>query len=297
MNNYIYINLSTGKISRSSGGGSPIFTIGEENPLQVYFLDYNKPPTYNSSTPPLGDPYTYTLEPINKASSNLVLRVGLKINNVISSQSNWSNLPTNISAGFSASTNYTILTNSAAFVAGDAINILSGSVSCSQQPISGSLVCNLSTQIVQSWTYEGTQIVGEATTVSSSYTLPYYFSIYEVSQMADSFASLIGLRTERGEGQNFDPYFQKSVYATSDSSYNFVYRGTARLVVIPGTTNAFGTHTFIATPGKFSNLDFTNPAWQSLLGSGDEVEIWIDAVLDNKVVAQGAAILRKKLSV
>jgi hypothetical protein len=115
--------------------------------------------------------------------------------------------------------------------------------------------------------------------------------------MADSFASLIGLRTERGEGQDFDPYFQKSVYATSDSSYSFVYRGTATFPVVPKNNAGESSSTFIATPGKFSNLDFTNPSWQSLLGSGDEVEIWIDAVLDNKVVAQGSAILRKKLSV
>lgn len=296
MNNYIYANLSTGKISRSNSGGIPIFTIGEQNPIQVYFLDYNKPATYNSSIPPLGDPYTYTLEPVNKASSSLIIRLGNKIDSEISSQSTWSNLPTNINFSFGATI------SDIATSPNTSIKILNGFVNCSQQPIIGAAECSFTVFVISGVGTNSTLITSG---LETTYTLPYFFSIYDVTQMADSFASLVGIRTNstiNSYSSEPDPFQGKAVYQTSDSSYAFSYRGnsTIRLAVDPLTGNpsqSTSTSTFVAASGKYSNLDFTNPAWETILGSNDETEIWIDAILDNKVVAQGPAILRKKLSV
>jgi len=290
MNNYIYANLSTGKISRSNSGGIPVFTIGEQNPVQVYFLDYNKPATYNSSIPPLGDPYTYTLEPINKGSSSLTIRLGNRIDSVISSQSSWSNLPTNINFSFGVSVQNVLVSIN------QSVSVLTGTVNCSQQPISGLATCSFQVSVV-------TGPDGATTGLGTSYTLPYFFSIYDVTQMADSFASLVGIRTNATINQNSsepDPFQGKAVYQTSDSGYAFSYRGSSGVRLATNTnapSSSQSTSNLIAASGKYSNLDFTNPAWQTLLGSNQEVEIWIDVILDNNIVAQGPAILRKKLSV
>jgi hypothetical protein len=90
MNNYININLVSGKITRARGGGRPIFTLNESNASQFYILDYAKPSTYTSTE--LGDAFTQTISPVDKDANTLTINIGERIDSAIISNSSWSNL-------------------------------------------------------------------------------------------------------------------------------------------------------------------------------------------------------------
>lgn len=301
MNNYLYANLVNGKLSRGQGGGTPIFTIGENNPTQIYFMDYDKPASYSSSIPPLGDPYTYTPNPINKNSSTLAVRVGPRIDQQILTQSSWSNLPIAITPTFSANISSAPYTYDGNGNVVQSITVLRGQFSTNQIPVSGSALCSLSITIITGYSCRIVNFQQVCDRLYSSYTqnftVPYYFSGYEVTQLADAFATSIGLRTDyviNARSKEPDPFLSKSVYPISDSGYAFEYRGSSSFQIFTQSTSL--SSSFLGSPGKFANLDFSSPAWTALLGNDDEKEIWVDVILDGRVVSQGSALLRNKLS-
>lgn len=301
MNNYLYANLTNGKLSRGQGAGIPVFTIGENNPTQIYFIDYDKPASYNASIPPLGDPYTYTPNPINKNSSTLTVRVGPRIDQQILTQSSWSNLPTAITPTFSANISSAPFAFDGNGNVRQSITVLSGQFSTNQIPVSGSALCSLNITFIRGYSCRIVNFEQVCEPLYSSYTqnftVPYYFSGYEVTQLADAFAGAIGLRTDyfiNARSTDPDPFLSKSVYPISDSGYAFEYRGSSFFQIFTQSTSL--SSSFLAASGKFANLDFSSPAWTTLLGNDDEKEIWVDVILDGRIVSQGSALLRNKLS-
>jgi hypothetical protein len=353
MNNYLFANIATGKLTGKRGGGTPVFTVGEQNPTQIYFLDYAKPGSYPSSIPPLGDAYSFSTNPVNKDSSSLTIRVGSPIGQSIVNQSSWSNLPSVVNGSFTGEFQPTGTVTGAVS--------LNGEISLSPTPVSG--VFRIRTSATK-WVY-----------------LPYFASENDVKnaifQMFDSviqFASgeleLLDPMPIRNidynlpptppedwtyRGPSYSSYFQAfpmpgtnnlepsgfnstwinyvefinnqerynkevqkynneikkfnlqnklsetPLYVSQTGDFSFYYNiiGFTKPGVSIDTNQTFDidTSNLLAPRGKYANLDFSSPSWDTLLGSDNEKEVWLDAVLDNRVVAQGRAIIRKKLSV
>jgi hypothetical protein len=347
MNNYLFANLATGKITGKRGGGVPVFTLGEENPTQIYFFDYPKPiPPYNASIPPLGDAFTYSPTPINKDSSNLTLRIGTGIESAIIQQSSWSNLPNNAVGVFTIENQGFI-----GFVG------ISGEISIKPNPADGVFKIRIPYQIRET-TFDNGQLRGSPPT-RNYFTqwayIPYYASEAEIAAtLLLLYSEIITPKSNLSpiQGIEYNEAFpgQSSFYLdlektnkeiekynidnqptqdaikvvqSGDFSFFFSISGTTRTssltrysrvqspttgvsiietvtefqVLLSSQSPEIDTSKLNAPSGKYSNLNFNNPQWESLLGSENEKEIWIDTVLDNRVVAQGKAILRKKLSV
>jgi hypothetical protein len=363
MNNYLFANLATGKISGKRGGGTPVFTLGEENPTQIYFLDYPKPSSYTpTSYPPLGDAFAFSVNTINQTNIPLNIRCGQAIESAIIQQSSWSDLPSTVAGVYTVS--YESPDNDS-FI-GSSLDIsISGELSLNPTPTSG--VFRIRVPYRQRTGTTSSESAFEVPT-SNSGTLfskwvyiPYYASDLDIMQAIISvYSGLINLNSGLEElpiitAKDF-PYQQTELiigqqrYNKEIEKYNLEKNSDANKIIVAQSgdftfsysasgirvvkteTNSFEwvsnsnepdkktlvntTKTteifFTGTPnvqietlnlaapyGKYGNLNFNNPAWETFLGSENEKEIWIDAALGTspKVVAQGRAILRKKLSV
>ena len=357
MNNYLFANLATGKISGKRGGGTPVFTLGEENPTQIYFLDYPKPSSYPSSTPPLGDAFAFSVNPVNRNGIALSLRCGPAIESAIIQQSSWSDLPSTVTGAYTAEYQGT-----------EGSIGVSGEISLSPTPSSGVFRIRVPYKIkttisipVQS--PEPSIIIGP-TQYSKWVYIPYYASESDIAAaISEVYSGLVNLnfgleplpiidvsqelplgiaefyssqqrynkeiekynaerqQTDKlGVVQSGDFSFFYSISGTTATlsetvewiDYTFTQPGfpvpintkisktTTNAAIFSGVPNVeINTLNLTAPYGKYGNLNFNSPAWETFLGSENEKEVWIDAALGSspKVVAQGRAILRKKLSI
>jgi hypothetical protein len=341
MNNYIFANLATKKLSSRAGSGTPIFTLGEENPTQVYFLDYPKPSSYSASTPPLGDAFTQSTNTINKNSSTFVLRFGNAIDSTITQQSSWSNLPSTISGQYVAQYEQTSSypRDSEGVLLGGSLSI-TGNISLSPSPSFGAFKIRAAYR-------DATRLTNNYNISNKKFTnwvyIPFYASEVDIAlALEEIYSNLIDFKIFTSSEEleiidppdplGFDQELKASEFTLNQQRYNlerssssvgtskinviqsgdfsFFYsiRGTAIVSAAPGRSpseivfkNAIDTeiqtNELSAPYGKYASINFNSPQWDALLGNENEKEIWVDAVLDNKVVAQGTAILRKKLSV
>jgi hypothetical protein len=357
MNNYLFANLATGKISGKRGGGAPVFTLGEENPTQVYFLDYPKPSSYSASTPPLGDAYAFSVNPVNKNGVTFNLRCGPAIESAIIDQASWSDLPSTVTGVYTA--DYQVTSGKIG---------ISGEISLNPTPSGGVFRIRVPYKIKTSITYGSTGFAPSTTTGPTQYSrwvyIPYFASESDIElALSEAYSGLIdfifgiselpiidvsqqlpiGLAEYLSSQQRFNKEIEKynldksakaskanviqsgdftffySISGTTipttnvewiDSTYTppgsptpvtvKVSKTTTTEVVFDGVPNVeINTSSLIAPYGKYGNLNFNSPAWETFLGSENEKEVWIDAALGSspKVVAQGRAILRKKLSI
>lgn len=262
MNNYLYANLATGKIGRSqTGGGKPIFTIGESNKTQIYFLDYPNP---NYPSQALNDGFAFYPQPISQ-SQILTLKVGQAIGQEIISDNTWSNLPENVSFNISKNGNLIYInTSPTAITGGITINATLG--------------------------YE----VGFPPTSFSQSDSFRYFANTPISQLKyglDNVAKVFLLGDQAlsiSSISQLDDYNIVYIYEVSGS----VTSGTT--ILSSGITTS--NNTLSGPSGKYGTLDFTSPLWENIIGNNNEAEIWIDVMLGSSTVAQGAAILRKRLT-
>jgi hypothetical protein len=358
MNNYLFANIATGKLTGKRGGGSPVFTVGEQNPTQIYFLDYAKPEPINgtggypASTPPLGDAYSFSTNTVNKNSSSLIIRAGSSIGTSIINQSSWANLPSVVNGKFTGEFQPTggAITGSVS---------LNGEILLSPTPVSGvfrirtsatkwvylpyfasendvkNAIFQMFDSVIQftsgeldlldpmpirnvdfslpptppqDWIYNGP---------SGTPSTPNSFNVFPAPQDSNNsiwlqYVEFINnqerynkdIQKYNNEIKKFNQQstvVETPLYVSQTGDFSFYYNiiGFTKPGVTINTSQTFeiDTSNLLAPTGKYANLDFSSPSWLTLLGSENEKEIWLDAVLDNRVVAQGKAIIRKKLSV
>jgi hypothetical protein len=345
MNNYLFANISSGKLSGRRGGGIPVFTLGEENPSQIYFLDYPKPTSYTpTSYPPLGDPFTISTNTINKNNSTFTLRAGSAIGPAITAQSSWSNLPNTIASTYTAEY---VQTSIFPIFNGPLLSgsiSISGEISLSPAPAFSSFRIRAQYRVARALT--NSYVLGDPKFTNWVY-IPYYASESDIAAaLEEVYAGLIEFKIISNSqqleiidpptpaisgGDAFSQQLQAKEFTLNQQRYNlekssgtstdspilvvqsgefsFFYQitgeaikttisGATDLIVFQGATDVeIDTSRLITPYGKYANINFNNPAWDTFIGNENEKQIWLDAVLDNKVVAQGPAILRKKLSV
>jgi hypothetical protein len=356
MNNYLFANIATGKLTGKRGGGTPVFTVGEQNPTQIYLLDYAKPGSYPASIPPLGDAYSFSINPVNKDSSSLTIRVGSPIGQSIVNQSSWSNLPSVVSGSFTGEFQPT----------GGAVTgavSLNGEISLSPTPVSGvfrirtsatkwvylpyfasendvknaifqmfesvirftdsgkldeldeipikNVDYNLPPTPPQNWAYRGpfdiVSFEGKfpssslGSTNASDFNSVWLNYVEFINNQERYNKDIQKYNNEVKKFNQQSTLIETPLYVSQTGDFSFYYNiiGFTKPGVTINTSQTFeiDTSTLLAPRGKYANLDFSSPSWDTLLGSDNEKEVWLDAVLDNRVVAQGRAIIRKKLSV
>jgi len=325
MNNYININLVSGKITRARGGGRPIFTLNESNASQFYILDYARPSTYTSTE--LGDAFTQTISPVNKDTNTLTINVGERIDSAIISNSSWSNLNdsvvTNQSVTFGTSfvdtdikgggTNNNIITSTITTTTYDAI------VSLEPTPVEGYYFFNISYSdgggiytYRDSLTTTVTKTIPGISTSARTSILTYQSSDEDIKNALNlALASLAAKSLDRI--QSVIPFSEEiaKLYGISysimrainfvrinDFSFSFTMESIIRFVSLSSVSFGLSSlnSNINSANGKFGSLNFNDPQWTTIIGNNNETEIWMDALLDGKVIAQGSAMLRKKLT-
>ena len=87
------------------------------------------------------------------------------------------------------------------------------------------------------------------------------------------------------------------MFQTSD--YSFSYFGTQLIsasYIIPAFNATLNNSSGSAYFGKYGDLDFTSSSWSSIIGTKKEVPIWMEARIGNETIAQGNAILCRKMT-
>lgn len=326
MNNYININLVSGKITRARGGGRPIFTLNESNASQFYILDYARPSTYTSTE--LGDAFTQTISPVDKDANTLTINIGERIDSAIISNSSWSNL--NDSVVFNQSVTFgtsfvdtdargtidtDIIYKIATTTTYDAIVLLEPT------PVEGYYFFNISySDGGGSYTYKDykdksrffVKTIPSISTSARTSILTYQSSDEDIKNALNlALASLAAKSLERI--QKVIPISEEvaKAYGVSlsimrvinfvrinDFSFSFTMESLIRFFSL--SSPLFGLSSLNSNinsaNGKFGSLNFNDPQWTTIIGNNNETEIWMDALLDGKVIAQGSAMLRKKLT-
>lgn len=276
MNNYLSLNLVNGKLGRVAGGGKPKFILDEQNEVQLYVLDYPKPTTYPPDS--LADAYAYEIIPRNFDSSNVTLKAGVRGENAIISTSSFFNLPTNLALNSSSSA------NDYPFGSGFTI-VYNASFNISSIPIGGSLFSVTST-----------------ITSSSSATVTSSIFSFEntLSEISGAITNAIQTSSYEAYGglSGATPLTSVNFFQTSDYSYSF----SASQVVISGVvspvafTLTLNNVSASSNPGKYGYLDFSSSSWDSVIGTKVETPIWMEAMIGSNTIAQGNAIICRKMT-
>lgn len=277
MNNYLSLNLVNGRLGRVVGGGRPTFIMNEQNSVQIYVLDYPKPSTYPANA--LSDAYAFEVLPRDYNASSITLSAGIRGGASILSTNSFSNLPTNLVV----SSNSNIITSS--LLGGSVYNVTYElNFSVLPTPMPGSLF----TLSVSMYSFSETSVKFSFENSISEINKIITETIINVSSQA--FSSLPG-------GSNIG-VITGNLFQISD--YSFSYFGTQTVIV-----TSIGTPSFNATLnnssgsayfGKYGDLDFTSSSWSSIIGTKKEVPIWMEARIGNETIAQGNAILCRKMT-
>jgi hypothetical protein len=321
MNNYLYANLANGKISNGiSGAGQsgnlPLFILGEENKYNLYFTDFPKPTLYPS--PALGDNFFY--EPKTQVLNvPYTIRAGTRSGPAIISEtiaSNTNNLDRTITAS-------SVISNLFEFKT--ALKISTGN----QPPFGaiewGTASYQMSGAIGLSGAIPTTPVEGFFNTGIG--TLPYFYSGFEIQNLVQKYGDGVTAtiyapfpdEAYPGGSANYssDTIRQTlpssgitAVQQTGDYSYafsysNFIfatrsypsYDNPPTYQPIEATIVSSSSTSLLGPAGKYGTINFNSPDWNTLIGNNDEVQIWLEIIVSNQTVAQGSAILRKKLSV
>lgn len=275
MNNYLSLNLVNGRLGRVAGGGRPTFIMNEQNSVQIYVLDYPKPSTYPANA--LSDAYAFEVLPRDYNASSVTLSAGVRGGASILSTNSFSNLPTNLV--LSSNSNITALeVNAGVYNVTYELNF-----SFLPTPIPGSL-----------FTLSVSMGVFSQTSVKFSFensTSEINKIITETIQNL-SFQYVVPLPGSSNTGAITGNLFQ-----TSD--YSFSYFGTQLIsasYIIPAFNATLNNSSGSAYFGKYGDLDFTSSSWSSIIGTKKEVPIWMEARIGNETIAQGNAILCRKMT-
>jgi len=309
MNNYININLVSGKITRARGGGRPIFTLNENNASQIYILDYARPSTYTSTE--LGDAFTQTISPVDKDANTLTINIGERIDSAIISNSSWSNLNdsvvSNQSVTFGTSfvdSNYVFGTNNRFYQIIITTTTYDAIVSLEPSPVSGYYYLNINySDGGGKYTSPGnTQVktIPAFSTSSRTSILTYQSSDEDIINALNvALASISAKSLDRI--QSVIPFTEVTIPGRPDvkvskmqainfvriNDFSFSFTIESIVYYFPLSSPSFGlsflNSNINSANGKFGSLNFNDPQWTTIIGNNNETEIWMDALLDGKV--------------
>lgn len=288
MNNYLSLNLVSGKLSKFAGGGKPKFVLNENNAVQLYVLDFPNPSTYPTAS--LGDAFG-ELTTRNFNSTPITINIGKRGDSKIISSSTLSNLPNNFDVA--AKTLVTTTTS------GDRSRVsFSGTISVSPIPEQSSL---FSLTVVGS----GIERWG-GTSFTRTQKSPFFSFDTSFSNIEGIFLQSIAYcasETLDAAISNFVGCtrldFYNKVIQNSDYSYSFEYTyETCSSTPTSSLGLSISIDSSKASPnyGKYGYLDFSSPSWDSIIGTKNEAPIWIEAMIGGDTVAQGYAIICKKMT-
>jgi hypothetical protein len=293
MNNYISLNLVSGKLARYAGGGKPKFILGEQNDAQIYFLDYPKPSTYPTDS--LGDAFSeITTRDYN--SKSLTINAGKRGNNKILSTSSFFNLPNN----FASSIPITITTETVRNLALSSYDYrvsFSGILLLEPIPTSDSLFR------FTAYSSGNAAWAPPAPSTFSYQQTSEYFSFNNPSDIKNAIENTVGdiiTYTINEITYTTPTKVYTKVFQLSDYSFSFqfiwdIHQSSSNisnfnLSIVMDTTKA------TANFGKYGYLDFSSPSWTSIIGTKNEVEIWMEAMIGSETIAQGNAIICRKMT-
>lgn len=277
MNNYLSLNPVTGRLSKFAGGSRPIFTVGEQNKIQLYVIDFPKPITYPSGA--LSDGFSYSTESQDFNSQNITLRAGIRGGNAIISQSSLSNLPNNIIANTNVSRT---------FLQGSTFDV---NISYQGSFDFSSIATQDSTFYLQ-FTQTSTPLVLQTPKLSlnspiSQINEAIFNIFYSLNRSLTSVSLIASTTLSQTLNQLTDTLFSYS-YEFSIHSIRFDYDAT-----LTSTINASNMK---SNYGKYGTLDFTSNQWNTILGSKNESEIWLEAMVGGQTISQGPALITKKMT-
>jgi hypothetical protein len=281
MNNYLSLNLVNGRLTRLVGGGRPTFILNELNSVQMYVLDYPKPSTY--PTDALSDAYAYEILPRNFNSSSITLRAGVRGGASVLSTNSFFNLPTNIA--ITSSSNFTYFEYSSGSIQArydlkfsvEPVPII-GSLFSFTVTFSGGSVLQSLTSPVFSFENTASQIKAIIDNTINLASYKYFFTVQSGGAVSDITSNL---------------------YQTSDYSYSFFGNQNLTFIEVPVDTQiniSLNNVSASSNPGKYGSLDFSSVNWTPIIGTKKEVPIWMEAMIDNETIAQGNAILCRKMT-
>lgn len=282
MNNYLGLNLVSGKLNRVAGGGKPRFILNEQNEVQLYILDFPKPSTYPTGS--LADAYAYEIIPRNFNTSNVTLNAGVRGGNVILSANSFSNLPTNLTLNASGS-----LSSYQAGISSNVWQVFDLLFSVSSIPVSGSLF---------SITVTITRTPGA---ITQSFNTPAFSFENKISDIATLLGLAIDgalLRASSGTPITIRTSLPGIITQSSDYSYSFnkqteLGNGSGYTFSVSYTLNNISAS---SNPGKYGYLDFSSSSWDSVIGTKTEAQIWMEAMIGSDTIAQGNAIICRKMT-
>jgi hypothetical protein len=283
MNNYLSLNLVNGRLSRFSGGGRPTFTLNELNDVQIYLLDYPIPVTYPVEA--LGDAFSeITTRDFN--NQVLTINVGARGQNKIISTTSFFNLPTNIISSTTSNVFYINLAEGTSTIRAN----YDVKFSVSPTPIIGSL-----------FSFTATFGYGGSIFSNTSAVFSFENTISEIKNILSTviYDTAVSFYTNYDSGGSFINEFTTNLYQTSDYSFSFIGNHTMSFVTLPPTVSFNVTLNNVSAssnPGKYGSLDFSSLNWNSVIGTKKEVPIWMEAMIDNETIAQGNAILCRKMT-
>jgi hypothetical protein len=282
MNNYLSLNLVNGRLTRLVGGGRPTFILNELNSVQMYVLDYPKPSTY--PTDALSDAYAYEILPRDFSSSSITLKAGVRGGASVLSTNSFFNIPTNIAITSSSNVTYSE-TGSSSVQA-----LYNFRFSFQPIPIIGSL---FSVTV----TFSGG--LGPVSVTSQIFSFE-----NTTSQIQNIIYNTIGTASSKyyfanDTGGGAVGEITSNFIQTSDYSYSFSGNQLLTFIEVPTNTQiniSLNNVSASSNPGKYGSLDFSSLNWNSVIGTKKEVPIWMEAMIDNETIAQGNAILCRKMT-
>lgn len=286
MNNYLSLNLVSGKLGRVVGGGKPRFILDEQNEVQLYVLDFPKPSTYPPDS--LADAYAYEIIPRDFSGSSVTLRAGIRGGSAIISTNSFFNLPTNLALNSNANASLNTIESS-----GVVRKVLLYDVffSTSSIPSSGSLFSFTVTvsPTFSSFTYT-------RTVTSNTFSLDNQLS--EINKILDNAINVANSVIEDNSNATLIPevgvLYQVSDYAYSYSKVmDLSGIGLLSNVTLSVTLNNVSAS---SNPGKYGYLDFSSSSWDSVIGTKVETPIWMEAMIGSDTIAQGNAIICRKMT-
>lgn len=283
MNNYLSLNLVSGRLGRVAGGGKPRFILDEQNEVQLYVLDFPKPSTYPPDS--LADAYAYEIIPRDFSGSSVTLRAGVRGGSAIISTNSFFNLPTNLALNSSANASLNKVTSSAKVLLYDVF------FSTSPIPSSGSL---FSFTVTVSPNYSSSTYTRTVTSAAFSFDN----RLSEINKILDITINTANSIIDDTSNALLIPeagvLYQVSDYAYS---YNKIMAlsntGFLNTVTLSVTLNNVSAS---SNPGKYGYLDFSSSSWDSVIGTKVETPIWMEAMIGSDTIAQGNAIICRKMT-
>ena len=291
MNNYLSINLVNGKLTRYAGGSKPRFILGEQNEVQIYCLDFSQPTTY--PTDALGDAFSeITTRDFN--SKVITINAGKRGDSKILSTSSFFNLPNNFATGVNIQ---------------QEVNTIQYDEDTTREQVSFSGIVSLQPIPEESSLFRITSYASATKPngpnpplqYNSSLTSP-YFSFNNPSEASKTIDENIE-NTTRNLCNFLTVYSAiptyKNISQISDYSFSFQYIYVLNWSSSTGSFSAsasIDTSRATANFGKYGYLDFSSPSWDAIIGTKNEAEIWMEAMIGSDTIAQGNAIICRKMT-